>query len=115
MPNLHELQEQIKDFCAEHRLESPPEYRLLDAVSELGEVAKEILKMSDYGRKPIQYREDLQVELGDLLYSLITLANSFDIDLDESVQLALAKYRKRLIRGGAGSEHDARMVPHQDE
>ena len=115
MPSLHELQEQIKDFCNQSRLESPPEYRLLDTVSELGEVAKEMLKMSDYGRKPLQYHPKLQLELGDVLFSLITLANSFDIDLDEAVQLALAKYRQRLAKGGAGSEHDAGMASQQSE
>jgi hypothetical protein len=29
-------------------------------MSELGEVAKEVLKMSDYGRKPLKYRKELK-------------------------------------------------------
>lgn len=75
-------------------------------MSELGEVAKEILKMSDYGKRPIKYREELRSELGDLFYSLITIANSFDIDLEKALEIVLAKYEKRLKKGSAGSEKD---------
>jgi len=52
---MKELQNKIKKFCKEHNLESPIEHRVLDTMSELGEVAKEILKMGDYGRKPLKY------------------------------------------------------------
>jgi NTP pyrophosphatase (non-canonical NTP hydrolase) len=103
---MKELQLKIKKFCKENNLESPPEHRVLDTMSELGEVAKEILKMSDYGRKPIKYREDIKSELGDLLYSVITIANSFDVDLDEALNLVLEKYKKRMKKGSAGSENE---------
>ncbi|MEM5871838.1 MAG: MazG nucleotide pyrophosphohydrolase domain-containing protein [Candidatus Aenigmatarchaeota archaeon] len=103
---MKELQNKIKKFCKEHNLESPAEHRVLDALSELGEVAKEILKMSDYGRKPLKYREELKFELGDLLYSIITIANSFDIDLEEALNMVLEKYEKRLEKGSVGSEND---------
>jgi len=102
---MKEIQEKIKKFCKENNLESPAEHRVLDAVSELGEVAKEILKMSDYGRQPLKYREELKLELGDLTYSIITIANSFDIDLKEALNLVLEKYKKRLKKGSAGSEN----------
>ena len=103
---MKEIQEKIKQFCKENNMESPAEHRVLDAMSELGEVAKEILKMSDYGRKPIEYREELKLELGDVLYSLITIANTFDINLEDALQQVLEKYRKRLKKGSAGSENE---------
>ncbi|MEA1993664.1 MAG: MazG-like family protein [Euryarchaeota archaeon] len=63
---MRKRQAEIKTFCKENNLKSPPEYRVLDLVSEVGELAKEILKMSDYGRKNTRrdWREVLQV-LGD--------------------------------------------------
>lgn len=82
------------------------EHRVLDTMSELGEVAKEVLKMSDYGRKPAEYREELKSELGDVLYSLITIANTFDIDLEDALQKVLKKYEQRLKKGSAGSENE---------
>ena len=103
---MKELQEKIKKFCKEYDLESPAEHRVLDTMSELGEVAKEILKMSNYGRKPIKYREELKYELGDLLYSIITIANYFDVDLEEALNMVLEKYKRRLNKGSAGSEND---------
>ena len=100
------LQEKIKKFCKENNLESPPEHRILDLMSELGEVSKEVLKMSDYGRKKLEFREEIKSELGDVLYSLITVANSFDVDLEEAANIVLEKYKKRLKKGSAGSEND---------
>ena len=88
---MKRLQEKIKRFCKRHGLESPPEHRVLDSMSELGEVAKEILEMTNYGREPLVYRKEMKSELGDLLYSVITIANSFNIDLEEALNMALKK------------------------
>ena len=60
---MKEIQQKIKEFCKKHNLESPPEHRLLDVVSELGEVAKEVLKMTNYGRKSLEYREEIKSEI----------------------------------------------------
>ncbi|MBU1137225.1 MazG-like family protein [Patescibacteria group bacterium] len=103
---MKEIQEKIKQFCQENNMESPVEHRVLDTVSELGEVAKEILKMSNYGRKPIEYRAELKSELGDVLYSLITIANTFNIDLEDALKQVLEKYKKRLKKGSIGSENE---------
>ena len=103
---MKEIQEKIKEFCKKHDLESSPEYRVLDTMAELGEVAKEVLKMSNYGKKPPEHREELKSELGDLLYSLITIANSLNIDLTEALDLVLEKYKKRLEKGSPDSEND---------
>lgn len=103
---MKELQQKVKKFCKENKLESPIEHRVLDTMSELGEVAKEILKMSDYGRKPLKYREELKSELGDLQYSIITIANTYDIDLEEALDIVLEKYKKRLKKGSVGSENE---------
>ena len=78
---MKNIQERIKKFCKENDMESSIEHRILDTMSELGEIAKEVLKISNYGNKPIEYKDELKSELGDILYSLITIANTFDIDL----------------------------------
>lgn len=101
---MKQTQQKVKAFCQKHNLVSPPEYSTLDTMSELGEVAKELLKMTDYGRRPMQFREEIKTELGDVLYSLITLANSLDVDVEEALDTALEKYEKRLEKGSAGSE-----------
>ena len=87
-------------------MEAPIEHRVLDTVSEIGEVAKEILKMTNYGGKPLEYRDNIKSELGDVLYSLITVANGLDIDLEDALEEVLEKYKTRLKKGSASSEND---------
>ena len=53
-----------------------------------------------------KYKEEIKSELGDLLYSIITIANSFDVNLEEALKMVLEKYKKRLKKGSAGSEND---------
>ncbi len=103
---MRDLQEKVKNFCEKHGLQSPPEHLLLDTFSELGEVAKEILKMFNYGRDEFQFREEVKGELGDVLYSLITVANSLDVDLEDELEKVLEKYKKRLEKGSPDSEND---------
>ena len=38
----------------------------------------------------------MKIELGDVFFSLITIANSIEIDLDKSLNVVLEKYQKRL-------------------
>jgi NTP pyrophosphatase (non-canonical NTP hydrolase) len=101
---MKDVQEKIRKFCEENNIDSSSEARVLDAMSELGEVAKEILKSSDYGKKASEATSGLAEELGDLLFSLVTIANKFDVNLEESLEIVLKKYEKRLERGSAGSE-----------
>lgn len=104
---MKELQDNIKQFVKEHKLDTSAESHFIDLVSELGEVGKELLKMNNYGRnKETIFRKEVKEELGDVLYSLITLANKFDIDLEKELNLVLEKYERRLKKGSAGSEND---------
>ena len=102
--NLSEMQTRVADFVARHGLETSVSFRALDLVSEVGEVAKEILKSTDYGQSELQNTPALQEELADAAFSLICIANSLDMNLDEAVGGALEKYESRLnTRGDAGS------------
>ena len=86
MPNL---QQQVKDFCQTHQLDTPLEFRMLDLISELGEVAKEILKTSNYGNRKFHLQPEFSDELSDVFFSLITATNQCDIDLEEALQQAI--------------------------
>jgi NTP pyrophosphatase (non-canonical NTP hydrolase) len=104
--DLDLIQSDVKQFCEKYDLNSPLEHRTLDLVSEVGEVAKEILKMSDYGKKPIQINDEIKSEMGDVLFVLAIIANQLNISLDEALREVLQKYEKRLAKGGAGSENE---------
>ncbi|MFT4881247.1 MAG: hypothetical protein ACI9CA_001138 [Natronomonas sp.] len=42
-------QQRVAAFVAEHDLETPPAYRLLDLVSEVGELGAEVTESTGYG------------------------------------------------------------------
>jgi len=101
---MKRLQKQVAEFVARHHLEAEVAHRLLDVVSELGEVAKEALKGSRYGRRRFARTKQWEAELGDVLFSLICVANTTHTDLEVAVRRALRKYARRAAgRGGIGS------------
>ena len=65
--------------------------------SELGEIAKELIKESDYGTKPLSQEHDpnLELKLGDAYYSLLELANTLNVDLETALKKVLEKYEER--------------------
>lgn len=98
-------QQQAAEFAKKQNLNHPPGVYALDLMSELGEVAKEILLATRYGERPLSSIPAITAELGDVLYSLCQLATSAGVDLDEAFDLTLQKYRKRQQASGhIGSE-----------
>lgn len=92
-------------FAEAHNLQHDPGVYALDVMSELGEVAKELLLASDYGRQPTSATPNMAGELGDALYSLCMLATAVDIDLDKALQTTLKKYEQRWqTKGHTGSQ-----------
>ena len=94
-----DTQQKVKQFTSQHDLECELPFRLLDLVSELGEVSKELLKRTDYGKKTKDYEQlgdEWEDELGDLYFTLVCIANATNIDLDDCLNQSLQKYRKRL-------------------
>lgn len=100
------IQRKVSDFITKHDLQCSAEHRALDLTSEVGEIAKEILRMSNYGKLDrLQYRREIEGELGDALFSLIAIANSFDINLADMLGTTLEKYESRMAeKGTIGSD-----------
>ncbi len=74
----------------------PPLSNLARLVEEVGELSRELNHR--YGHKPKKAGEpegDLALELGDILFVLIALANEQHIDLEEAFQRVLDKYEAR--------------------
>jgi NTP pyrophosphatase (non-canonical NTP hydrolase) len=74
----------------------PPLSNLARLVEEVGELARELNHL--YGHKPKKATEpeqDLALELADILFVILTLANEQGIDLEEAFGRVLEKYRVR--------------------
>ena len=95
---MDDAQQQVAEFVTEHDLETPPAYRVLDLASEVGELAKDANESTDYGTTPA----DLEIsadEVGDVLFATLALADALEVDADDALQEALAKYESRLEDG----------------
>ena len=102
--NLPLFQLAVARFVEAQALEVPPAIRLLDLVSEAGEVAKELLTGTRYGREEFRPGAAWPEELADLFFALVCVANSTGVNLESALEAALAKYDARLAgRGHAGS------------
>lgn len=78
--------------------------RSLDIVSEVGELGKEVLKGTNYGKSDFVKSDDFEMELGDVMYSILSLANECEVDASACLDKVLEKYKKRLNKGSMGSE-----------
>jgi NTP pyrophosphatase (non-canonical NTP hydrolase) len=101
---LAALQKKVASFTENYKLEIAVPFRLLDLMSEAGELAKENLKSSNYGRTDFAPSVSWAEEVGDVFFALLCIANSTNLDLEEALSVVLDKYQKRLnITGQAGS------------
>ncbi|ASJ01278.1 nucleotide pyrophosphohydrolase [Thermococcus gorgonarius] len=62
-------------------------------VEEVGELADVMLAVE--GVKGSAKREELEEELGDVLFALSCIANYYGIDLEEALKKTVEKYRSR--------------------
>jgi len=95
-------QARVAAFLDGNDLRAPPENRVLDLASEVGELAKNVNESTDYGA--CEGADVERDELGDALFCLLALADELDYDAGAAVDEALAKYEDRLDESGsAGS------------
>lgn len=99
--DIKNLQKIVGEFNKKHDLDLSPSDRLMDMASETGEVAKELLKATNYGKQGLELTNELKGEVGDLFYTLLSLAEEANIDLEKECQQTLDKYRERLKKIGS--------------
>ena len=74
----------------------PPLTNLARLIEEVGELARELNhRFGSKTKKPEEPNQELALELADVLFVLIVIANEQGIDLDEALESVLAKYRER--------------------
>ena len=83
-------------LIAEFKLDLDPVSRALDLSSEVGEICKEILKGTQYGNQGFQTTANLELEMGDVYFSLLIMAASVNLDLEIALEKSVKKMRDRL-------------------
>lgn len=98
------MQNKVREFNQKRNCHLEPmtvASRILDIESELGELGKECLKCTNYGTKEFVKNDDFVLEYGDVLYSLLSLAEETGIDSDEAIERVLKKYQSRIDKNNS--------------
>ena len=95
------MQKKTDEFIASHGLRCGAMVRYTDLVSEIGELGKEILKGTDYGKHPYTNTPAAAEEAGDCLFSLLALCTELGLDAEATLDCALEKYRRRFAQKGS--------------
>ncbi len=74
----------------------PPLVNLARLVEEVGELARELNhRHGAKTKKPGEPEQDLALEMADVLFVLLALANEQGVDLSDALERTLEKYRVR--------------------
>jgi len=92
-------QEKVEQFVEENNLGGTTAFRILDLASEIGEIASDATKTTDYGsnENDLKVKED---EIGDAFFSLLALASDLGIDAEEALEKSIQKYKERIENSG---------------
>lgn len=109
--NIKSFQEQVKNL-SQHLDTKSPEQRVMYLVSELGEVVDEVIELTNADQDMHQetitkIKERLGLEIYDLIWNAVDLANMLEIDLEESFKkkIAINKEREWVRSGFVNEEH----------
>ena len=72
----------------------------------MGELGKEWLLATNYTKRPFVCSNNFRLEFGDVLFSLLCIANQADLDIEDCLRNVLTKYEKRLINGTPDSKQE---------
>ncbi|OYT27848.1 MAG: hypothetical protein B6U97_00095 [Candidatus Altiarchaeales archaeon ex4484_96] len=98
MPSLSETQKQVEGYDKKHGWdEDKPSHIVLHMSEELGEISRRILRNEGYKKEDFDPKE-LGMELTDLLYLTLKLANSFDIRLEDEWNKMWERYKTKTNR-----------------
>lgn len=73
----------------------PPLSMLAALTEEIGELAREINHREGHKKKRTGNESDLGLELADVLFSLICIANHYHINMEEAFKADIEKYTER--------------------
>jgi NTP pyrophosphatase (non-canonical NTP hydrolase) len=110
---LHDAQAVVDEWIRANGGYWPPLANLARLIEEVGELARELNHRAGPKRKKSgETEQDLALELADVLFVLIALANEQRVDLDEALRRTLTKYATRDAARWGSSEDEAQ---HEDD
>lgn len=93
----NEMFKTVLDFNKSHNLFMAKDLRILDLISEIGEVCKLEFSAKMTGKTQLDLLEE---ELGDCLYSLLSLFAESKISPTKALSKVFEKYSSRIEKNG---------------
>lgn len=97
MTEMNDMQARVERYISQFKDGYfSPLVQLARLSEEVGELAREINHV--YGekqKKPSEAEKPMEEEIADVLFVLISLSNSLDIDLSEAFDLTMNKFESR--------------------
>ena len=94
---IKEAQDLVDKFVKERNWQTPPSDILVHMMEEMGEVARNVLKMKNYGgQHTADSDNNMPEELADVFYLLLKLANESNVDLVDAFSKKMEKNSKRF-------------------
>ncbi|MCE7792152.1 nucleotide pyrophosphohydrolase [Salipaludibacillus sp. CUR1] len=94
---IEEMQKEVDTYISQFKEGYfSPLAMMARLTEEMGELAREVNHY--YGEKPKKQSEEektMEQEIGDVLFVIICLANSLDIDMEEAFGLVMEKFKTR--------------------
>jgi NTP pyrophosphatase (non-canonical NTP hydrolase) len=108
--DFQDYQERSRSTARYPQAGSNPIYPTLGLCGEAGEVADKVKKVlrDQGGHFDAQVRDDLLLELGDVLWYVAQLATELDLNLDAIAEANLAKLASRAARNVIAGHGDRR-------
>ena len=108
--DFHSYQERSRTTARYPDAGRNPIYPTLGLCGEAGEVAEKVKKVLRDGGGAFSeaVRDDLLLELGDVLWDVAQLATELDLSLDTIAETNLAKLASRAARNVIGGDGDRR-------
>lgn len=97
MTDIKDMQKEVDEYIGQYKTGYfSPLGQLARLTEEVGELAREINHVHGEKKKKNEEADKaIEEELGDVLFVIISLANSLDIDLSEAFELIMNKFNTR--------------------
>lgn len=95
--DLRDAQRRVDEYIGQFKEGYfPPLVNLARLTEEVGELARELNhRFGPKTKKPEEPEGNVALELADILFVIVVLANQLDIDLQEAMEQTMDKYRIR--------------------
>ena len=94
---MKKIQKQVDEWVKQYKIGYfKPHEILARLMEEVGELAREINhQFGPKKKKTTEKKKEVSDEIGDIIFTLVCLANSLGLDLDKSFQKVMDKLNKR--------------------